>query len=613
MIPSKPMSELRQVLGELSPFFRRAAWLSLIASLLVLAPSAYMLEVYDRVVNSRSHMTLWMLTLLVVGAFVVMEVLDWARGQLMHDASVVLDQRLSSRVFNAIFEANLKRLPGGTAQPMNDLRTLRDFLNTPVLIACMEAPVSLVFLVLIFAMSPVLGWTAVAAAIVQTFIAWLNQRSTQPPLLAANRSAAAAQQYADGSLRNAQVIESMGMLREIHRRWMEKQREFLKLQAQASDAGGAFQAASKFLQTTTGSALLGLGAWLVLRNELNGGAAMMIIASVLGGRVLAPLVQIVSQWQAVVNVREAWGRLDALLAAMPVRPETMALPPPTGALVVEALVASAPGSTVQILKGVGFELKPGEVLAVIGPSAGGKTTLARLLAGFWPAVSGKVRLDGVDVFTWNKAELGPHVGYLPQGVELFDGTLAENIARFGEVDSAKVEAAARAVGLHDTIMALPEGYDSPVGRDGAMLSGGQRQRVGLARAIYGNPVFVVLDEPNSSLDDAGDAALASAINQLKSRGTTFVIMTHRTSVLAVADKMLILHEGQSRAFGPRDDVLAALAKGNAEVKEAGQAAQAAQAGQAHPASPPNPGAAASPARPANPANANQLPALVAPA
>ena len=610
MNPNKPISELRQAVSELSPFFKRAAWISVIASLLVLAPSAYMLEVYDRVVNSRSHMTLWMLTLAVVGAFVLMEVLDWARGQLMHDASVALDQRLSSRVFNAIFEANLKRLPGGTAQPMSDFRTVREFLNTPVLIACMEAPVSLVFLVLIFAMSPVLGWTAVAAAIIQTFIAWLNQRSTQPPLLAANRHAAAAQQYADGSLRNAQVIESMGMLKEIHRRWMEKQREFLKLQAQASDAGGAFQAASKFLQTTTGSALLGLGAWLVLRNELNGGAAMMIIASVLGGRVLAPLVQIVSQWQAVVNVREAWGRLDLLLAAMPVRPEGMALPPPKGALLVEGLIASAPGSTVQILKGVAFELKPGEVLAVVGPSASGKTTLARLLAGFWPAISGKVRLDGVDVFTWNKAELGPHVGYLPQGVELFDGTLAENIARFGEVDSAKVEAAARAVGLHDTLMALPEGYDSPVGRDGAILSGGQRQRVGLARAIYGNPVFVVLDEPNSSLDDAGDAALASAINQLKSRGTTFVIMTHRTSVLAVADKMLILHEGQSRAFGPRDDVLAALAKGNAEVKEAGQAAQAAQAGQANPASPPNPGAAASPARPANPANANQVPALV---
>lgn len=596
MIPNKPASELRQALGELSPYFRRAAWISLIASLLVLAPSAYMLEVYDRVVASRSHMTLWMLTLLVVGAFVVMEVLDWARGQLMHEASVALDQRLSSRVFTAIFEANLKRSPGGTIQPMNDFRTLRDFLNTPVLIACMEAPVSLVFLLLIFAMNPLLGWSAVAAAILQTLIAWLNQRSTQPPLLAANRSAAAAQAYADGSLRNAQVIESMGMLRDIHQRWMAKQREFLKLQAQASDAGGAFQAASKFLQTTTGSALLGLGAWLVLRNELNGGSAMMIIASVLGGRVLAPLVQIVSQWQTVVNVRESWSRLDQLLATMPVRPAGMALPAPKGALAVEGLIASAPGTTVQILKGVAFELKAGEVLAVVGPSASGKTTLARLLAGFWPAISGKVRLDGVDVFTWDKAELGPHVGYLPQGVELFDGTLAENIARFGEVDPAKVEAAARAVGLHETIMALPKGYDSPVGRDGAMLSGGQRQRVGLARAIYGNPVFVVLDEPNSSLDDSGDAALASAINQLKSRGTTFVIMTHRTSVLAVADKMLILHDGQNRAFGPRDDVLAALAKGNAEAKQAGQAGQAAQA---------------SAVSPANPARSALAPALVA--
>ena len=431
MIPNKPASELRQALGELSPYFRRAAWISLIASLLVLAPSAYMLEVYDRVVASRSHMTLWMLTLLVVGAFVVMEVLDWARGQLMHEASVALDQRLSSRVFTAIFEANLKRSPGGTILPMNDFRTLRDFLNTPVLIACMEAPVSLVFLLLIFAMNPLLGWTAVAAAILQTLIAWLNQRSTQPPLLAANRSAAAAQAYADGSLRNAQVIESMGMLRDIHQRWMAKQREFLKLQAQASDAGGAFQAASKFLQTTTGSALLGLGAWLVLRNELNGGSAMMIIASVLGGRVLAPLVQIVSQWQTVVNVRESWSRLDQLLATMPVRPAGMALPAPKGALVVEGLIASAPGTTVQILKGVAFELKAGEVLAVVGPSASGKTTLARLLAGFWPAISGKVRLDGVDVFTWDKAELGPHVGYLPQGVELFDGRKHRAIWRGG--------------------------------------------------------------------------------------------------------------------------------------------------------------------------------------
>ncbi len=563
MNPVKNTSELRLCVNELKPYFVRAAWLSVVASLLVLAPSAYMLEVYDRVVNSRSHMTLAMLTLAVLGTFILMEVLEWARGQLMHQASLALDERLNGRVFHAIFEGNLKRLAIGGARPMNDFRTVREFINMPVLVACMEAPVSLVFLVLIFAVSPMLGWSAVAAAVIQTFIAWLNQRSTQPPLLAANGSAALAQQYADGSLRNAQVIEAMGMLGDIHSRWIAKQREFLNLQAQASDAGGAFQAASKFLQNTTSSMLLGLGAWLMLRNELNGGSAMMIIASILGGRVLAPLVQIVSQWQAVVNVRDAWSRLDQLLAALPVRPAGMSLPAPQGALAVENVVAAAPGSQMPILRGVAFALQPGEVLAVVGPSASGKTTLARLLVGLWPAASGKVRLDGVDVFTWDKTELGPHIGYLPQGVELFDGTLAENIARFGEVDMAKVEAAARAVGLHETIMALPKGYDSPVGRDGAMLSGGQRQRVGLARAIYDNPVFVVLDEPNSSLDESGDAALANAISQLKSRGTTFVIMTHRTSVLAVADKMLILQEGQNRAFGPRDEVLAALAKANA--------------------------------------------------
>jgi ATP-binding cassette subfamily C exporter for protease/lipase len=568
MNPQNKNSELRQAVAELQPYFKRAAWFSVVASLLVLAPSAYMLEVYDRVVNSRNHMTLAMLTLLVLFVYVVMEVLDWARSQLMHEASLALDQSMSTRIFNAIFEANLKRQAGGSVQPMNDFRTVREFLNTPVLIAAMEAPVSLVFLVLIFAMNPLLGWSAVVAAIIQTFIAWLNQRSTQPPLLAANRAAIAAQQYADGSLRNAQVIESMGMLRDIHRRWMDKQREFLNLQAQASDAGGGFQAASKFLQNTTSSLLLGLGAWLLLRNQLNGGSGMMIIASVLGGRVLAPLVQIVSQWQTVVNVRDAWGRLDMLLSAVPVRPPSMSLPAPRGQLTVEGLIAGAPGSQQQILKGVAFALQPGEVLAVVGPSASGKTTLARLLAGLWPAAGGKVRLDGVDIFTWDKTELGPHIGYLPQGVELFDGTLAENIARFGPAAPAKVEAAARAVGLHETILALPQGYDTPIGREGAMLSGGQRQRVGLARALYGDPVFVVLDEPNSSLDESGDAALASAITGLKARGTTFVVMTHRTSVLAVADKMLLLHEGQNRAFGPRDEVLAALAKANAAAPQA---------------------------------------------
>jgi len=571
MSQTKPPSELREAITGLQPFFKQAAWFSFFSSLLILMPSIYMLEVYERVVNSRSHTTLAMLTVLVIASFILMELLEWVRSEVMHNAAMALDRRLSKRICLAIFEANLKKMAGGSIQPMNDFRTLRDFLCAPVLTALMEAPVSLIFLVLIFAISPVLGWSAVLAAIVQTFVGWLNERSTQPPLLAANRSAIAAQQYVDGSLRNAQVIESMGMLRNIHRRWMEKQRDFLKLQALASDNAGFYQAVSKFLQNTVSSMLLGLGAWLLLRNELNGGAAYMIVGSILGGRVLAPLVQIVAQWQTVVNARDGYNRLESLLAMLPVKPESMSLPAPRGQVVVENVLAGAPGAQAAILMGVGFALNPGDVLAVVGPSASGKTTLARLLVGLWPAMNGKVRLDGADVFTWDKQELGPHLGYLPQNVELFEGTVAENIARFGEVDVGKVEAAARAVGLHEFILELPEGYDSPVGPDGTMLSGGQRQRVALARAIYGGPAFVVLDEPNSSLDEVGDAALAAAIAKLKQEGTTFVVMTHRTSVLSVADKMLVLRDGQTQYFGMRDDVLKALAEATIKSQQEAQA------------------------------------------
>lgn len=575
MNPNKrPAAELREALATLRPYFVRASWLSLATSLLVLAPTGYMLEVYDRVVNSRSHMTLAMLTLLVLGAYMLMELLEWVRTAILHEAGIALDRKMSARVFNALFEANLRRVPGGMVQSMNDLRTVRDFLHASVLTALMEAPASIVFAILIFAISPVLGWSAVVGALVQVGIAWLTERSTQPPLSAANRTAIAAQQYADGSLRNAEVIESMGMLRDIHKRWMDKQREFLRLQAVASDAAGSYQAVAKFVQQVMGSLLLGLGAWLLLNRSLNGGAGMMIIGSVLGGRMLAPLVQIITQWRTVVNARDAMGRLEQLLVNVPPRPESMRLPPPRGALTVEALVAAAPGSAIPIVRGVQFALPAGRVLAVVGPSASGKTTLARLLVGIWPAASGKVRLDGADVFTWDKSELGPHMGYLPQGVELFEGTLAENIARFGEVDMAKVEAAARLVGMHEFILGLPQGYDSPVGRDGAMLSGGQRQRVALARALYGKPAFVVLDEPNSSLDEEGDAALAQAILTLKQQGTTFVIMTHRTSVLAVADAMLVLRDGTQQAFGPRDEVLAALQQ--AAQQAAQQTAAAAQ-------------------------------------
>ena len=558
MKPQTPPSELMLAFEPLKPAIYRAIGFSIIISMLALAPTVYMLEVYDRVVNSRSGMTLAMLTVLIVLAYAVMEILEKVRGGLMRAAGVKIDEALSKRVYDAMFQGFLKRQVGGSMQVLNDLKSVREFLANPALMAIFEAPVALVALALVFAISPVLGWAAIIGAIAQVGVALMNERATRKPLGEANRSAVGAQQFAEASLRNAHVMESMGMLDAVHARWQKRQREFLAFQAVASEGAGLWTAMSKAVQQIMSSLLLGLGAWLLLNNMLNGGASMMIIGSVLGGRVLAPLSQLVAQWNGVVNVRGAWSRLESLLAQVPAKPEAMSLPAPKGVLTVESLVAGAPGQQVPIVRGVQFALNRGEVLAVVGPSAAGKTTLARLLVGLWPAMGGKVRLDGVDIFSWDKSELGPYLGYLPQGVELLDGTLAENIARFGEVDMAQVEAAARLVGVHDLIMSLPEAYNSPVGRDGAMLSGGQRQRVGLARALYGKPVFVVLDEPNSSLDEAGDTALANAIAALKQLGTTFVVMTHRTSVLGVADKMLILREGAQQAFGPRDEVLAAL-------------------------------------------------------
>jgi ATP-binding cassette, subfamily C, bacterial exporter for protease/lipase len=558
MKPQTPPSELALAFDPLKPVLMRAAGFSMVISLLALSPTVYMLEVYDRVVNARSGMTLAMLTVVVVLCYAVMEILEKVRGAMMRAAGVQLDEKLSERVYNAMFQGFLKRHVSGGTQVLNDLKLVREFLFNPALLAVLEAPVALVALALIFAINPLLGWSAVVGALAQMGVAYMNERATRKPLNEANRSAAAAQQFAEASLRNAHVMESMGMLDAVQARWQKRQDQFLAHQAQASEGAGLWTAMSKLIQQLMGSVLLGLGAWLLMGNALNGGGGMVIIGSVLGGRVLAPLGQVVAQWNAVVNVRAAWARLEALLAQIPEKPEAMPLPAPKGFLTVEALMAGAPGQQVPIVRGVQFGIQPGEVLAVIGPSASGKTTLARLLVGLWPAISGKVRLDGADVHAWDKAELGPYLGYLPQGVELLDGTLAENIARFGDVDMAQVEAAARLVGLHELIMSMPQGYNSPIGRDGTMLSGGQRQRVGLARALYGKPVFVVLDEPNSSLDEVGDAALANAIATLKQMGTTFVVMTHRSSILGVADKILLMREGTQQAFGPRDEVLAAL-------------------------------------------------------
>ena len=573
MKPNSPPSELKLALARFKPVWRTAFLLSLAIGLLGFTPTVYMLEVYERVVNSRSLVTLGSLTLVALGAYAVMELLEKMRTRLLWGVGIQLELQLSQRVYNAMFDGLRTKNMGGAMGAQNDFRSVREFFYNPALSAAFELPVALVSLVLIFAINVWMGVAALLGAVAQTTVAWMLQNSSREPLLEAQRRSQMAQTYAEASLRNAQVMESMGMVASVRGHWQKRQDTFLAFQAQASEVAGGLNAVSKLLQQLMGSVLLGLGAWFFLRNELNGGDAMMIISSVLGGRLLAPLTQIVQQWSAIVNVGGAWQRLDALLAEVPERPQNMPLPAPKGHLTVENLAASPPGQNFAVLQGLRFDLPPGQVLAVVGPSASGKTSLAKLLMGIWHPMAGKVRLDGVDVHVWDKAELGPYLGYLPQGVELLEGTLAENIARFGEVDMALVEAAARRVGLHEFIPGLPEGYQTPVGRDGGLLSGGQRQRVALARAMYGDPVFVVLDEPNSSLDEAGDAALNQAMASLKAQGTSIVVITHRTSVLAVSDRMLVLRDGTQQLFGSTAEVMQKL-RGGPAAQVAGQAAGA---------------------------------------
>ncbi len=535
---------------------------SFFVNLLVLAPSWYMLEVYDRVVNSQSHRTLLMFTILVLILYALLEMMEWVRSRIMYKVSSQFDVALRERVFNSIFQARLQQLAGGTAQAMSDLKVIQEVIASPALMALIDMPFAILTLLLIFWINSTLGWFAVLGAVLLGVITTINQYRVQPPLIKANQHAIAAQNYASGVIRNAQVIEAMGMLARIHQKWMKKQHEFLRMQATASDRAGINSALSKLVQTLQGSLLLGLGCWLTLKGELSMGGSMMIIASILGGRVLAPLVVIVGHWRVIMSAQDAISRLDNFLKVFPEINPTMPLPAPQGNLSVESAVACPPNSQNQILKGITFKLAAGESLGVVGPSASGKSTLARLVTGIWPALSGKVRLDGVDIYTWKKNELGPHVGYLPQNVELFDGTLAENIARFGEIDMIKVAEAAKIVGLEDFVLTLKEGYQTQLGDEGAFLSGGQRQRVALARAIYGMPKFVVLDEPNSSLDEEGDVALLRTLQFMKSKGTTLIVITHRVQVMSVIDSMLVLVDGQVKAFGPRDEVLKSLNQQN---------------------------------------------------
>ncbi len=568
-----PKNELTQVLLGFKRTFRTIGVFSGITNFLMLAPSLYMLQVYDRVLTGRNEITLLMLTLMMLGAYLFVSALEFVRSLILVRTAAHMDMRLNKRVYTAAFEQNLKRSGTNAGQALQDLTNLRQFMTGNGLFAFFDAPWFPIYLLVIFMFNPWMGLFAAFGSAVLVILAVINERVSHKPLAEANSMAIASSTLATNNLRNAEVIEAMGMLPNLQARWLKLHTKFLHLQAEASEKAGIVGAITKFARLSIQSLMLGLGAWLAIDGLITPG--MMIAGSILMGKALSPIEQLIGVWKSFASTRSAYERLSKLLEENPPRQAGMELPAPHGNLSVEGVIAAPPGATVPVIRGLSFAISAGEILGIIGPSGAGKSTLARLLVGVWPASHGKVRLDSADIYHWNKDELGPNIGYLPQDIELFGGSVSENIARFGEVDAEKVITAAKRAGVHEMILHFPKGYDTLLGDGGAGLSGGQKQRLGLARAMYGDPAVLVLDEPNSNLDEAGEVALVNAINDLRGHGKTIVLITHRTSVISTTTKLLLLRDGVAELFGPTPQVLAELQKRQQQTQAGAQARLAA--------------------------------------
>jgi ATP-binding cassette subfamily C exporter for protease/lipase len=545
----------RSELGRALWTFRREfAWVglfSLIANLLMLTPTLYMLQVFDRVMVSGNALTLLALTLLTVFLFLVMGFAEWVRSRLLVRASAAFDARLSTRVFLASFEARLRSAdPGGRLpqQALGDLTNLRQFLTGNGVFAFFDLPWTLIYIAVLFVMHPWLGWSAVVFAIVQGTAAVWGHRIVRPLHEKAMEGVTDSQAFLHAKLRNVEVVEAMGMRGNLRRLWLQVHQRQLQGQGVAFEYSQRLQAFSKFLQYTQQSLTLAVGALLAVDGQIGVGA--MIASNALIANALRPIGALVGTWRQFLDARHSYARLETVLHDNPERPEGRVPDEIAGQVTLQGLVATVPGREAPILRGIDAQFQAGEVIGIVGPSGAGKSTLARCLVGIWPDTQGQVLLDGHPIGDWQREALGPQLGYLPQDIELLDGSIAENIARFGEVDSEQVIEAARRTGLHDMILRLPKGYDTPMGEAGSLLSGGQRQRVGLARALYGDPALVVLDEPNASLDDVGEAALAHALRDLKARGKTVFMIVHQPHLLATADRVLVLEQGQVARIAP---------------------------------------------------------------
>jgi PrtD family type I secretion system ABC transporter len=551
---------MRQLVARFRPFFLYAGLFSLAINLLLLVPPLYMLQVFDRVITSRSEETLLALSLAAVLGLGLMACLDVLRSRLLAAAGIALDRMLGPRVLDGL----LSRVKSaGFVHGLRDVNTLRGFFTGNGVLAIFDTPWLPLFLLIIFLFHPLLGAIALAGGVAMWLLAFLNERFARLPLERVQAEGRRASRFIDASMRNAEVMSALGMLPAVTRRWSHLNDVVLREQVQASAIGARFSGWTKFTRQFIQMAMLAAGAWLVVHQHVSAG--VMIAATILLGRALAPVEMMVAGWRSLVEARGAWQRLEELLGAHPPAEPTTDLPVPAGRLDVERAVFGIQDGERPIIRGVSFALAAGEALGIIGPSASGKSTLARLLVGVWKPVSGVVRLDGADVATWSREKLGPHIGYLPQDVELFTGTVAENIARLGEPDPAEVIRAAQRAHVHELILRLPRGYDSEIAEGGQALSPGQRQRIALARALYGNPRFVVLDEPNANLDHDGDQALMRTLHELRADGVTVVVVAHRPSLLAGADKLLVLRDGVIEAFGPRGEIMPRVTRPVREV------------------------------------------------
>jgi len=560
---ARSKSELAEALTQCRGAFGSVMAFSALINVLMLTGPLFMLQVYDRVLPSRSVPTLVCLGLLMAGLYSFQALLEAIRSRVLVRVGSYLDESLAPRIYDVVVRLPLRLRGGGDGtQPLRDLDHIRSFLSSGGPSALADLPWAPFYLAICFMFHWLIGISAVIGGIILTIITICAEIFSRGPIRAASTHQATRNTLLEASRRNAEVVRAMGMGQRLGSRWSKANTEHLKSQRLASDVSGGLGSLSKALRMLLQSAVLGLGAWLVINQEASGG--VIIASSILVSRALAPVELAIANWKGFVSARQGWRRLTNMMAMLPVEEIPLELPAPAGALVVEGIAAVPPSERRVVLNDVSFDLKAGAGLGVIGPSASGKSSLARVLVGVWPAARGKVRLDGAALEQWSPEILGNHIGYLPQDVELFDGTVAENIGRFDhQPDAEKVINAAKAAGAHDLILSLPNGYDTPIGEGGTSLSAGQRQRVALARALYGDPFLVVLDEPNSNLDDEGDRALTGAIANVRRRGGIVIVIAHRPSALAAVDQVLVLANGQKVKMGPKEEVLRAVLRPSA--------------------------------------------------